>query len=162
MINFAIRGFLSLALLAPMAFSQGQSNNAPGAVKNSKGTPEFPFCRNFPLEFNSASDTRTFAVKKNNNVAAGILRVRTRDCCIVGDEWQSEIIARKPNNKSDFAISDGNITTLNGAAILAPFIQGNITISYHQGVDFFPAGMEVEICYSRSADSGDPVSIIAP
>lgn len=138
----------------------GQSNNNPGALKAPDKTPDFPSCWTQSLTFYSAGDVFTFHVEKTEDTAAGILRVQTLDCCLVGDLWKSELLAEKPRFKTDTATGDGNTATFSGDAYVAPFNAGTVTVSYDGGTDVFPAGMTVEFCYSRErADGMDEISI---
>ena len=139
---------------AAIADDHDQSNNGPGAIKAPNKTPEFPTCYYIGASFSSADDVVSCSVAKTEDTAAGILRVRTRDCCIPGDEWQSDIIADQPRWKTDIGIGDGNTSTFTGDAYVGPFVAGVVEVSYFQGVDVFGAGMTIEICYSRENEDG--------
>lgn len=163
-LKIGLMAILTAALMsvsiATIADDHDQSNNGPGALKSPNKTPDFPTCYTIGGTFFSADDVISCAVAKTEDTAAGILRVRTVDCCIPGDEWQADIAADKPRWKTDVGISDGNTTTFNGDAYVAPFNAGVVEISYSEGTDIFAAGMTIEICYSRERDDGaDELSI---
>jgi hypothetical protein len=152
--------FFGFSIQASADVGGGQSNNAPGALKSPVHDPAFPSCWTYNATFLSAGDVLTFDIEKTEDTAAGIIRVQTRDCCIVGDEWQADIMSRKPRFKSDVATGDGNTSTFTGDAYVAPFNAGTVDITYSAGVDAFAAGMTVEICYSREREDGNDELII--
>jgi hypothetical protein len=159
-ITSAMATVLAFGITTAFADDHGQSNNNPGALKAPNKTPEFPSCWLQSATFYSAEEVLSFHVAKTEDTAAGILRVRTQDCCIAGDEWQAEIVADQPRFNTDAAVGDGSTATFTGDAYVAPFIAGNVNISYDSGVDIFPAGMTIEFCYSREREDGlDELSI---
>jgi hypothetical protein len=111
---------------------------------------EFPTCYySGEVRFYDPNDIYSCTISKTEDTAAGILRVRTQDCCVEGDEWQADIMSDKPRWKTDIGIGDGSTTSFSGDAFVGPFNAGVVEISYFQGVDIFSAGMYVEFCYSR-------------
>jgi hypothetical protein len=138
---------------AAIADDHDQSNNGPGAIKAPKKTPEFPTCYYVGAVFESADDVVSCSVAKTEDTAAGILRVRTADCCILGDLWQSEILADQPRWQTDVGVGDGS-SAYSGDAYVGPFVAGVVEVSYFDGTDIFPAGMTIEICYSRENEDG--------
>jgi hypothetical protein len=160
-VSLIIRSVL-FTYLAMLGFNAqaDQSNNNPAAIKNPNKDPQYPFCIFEGLTFNSAADVFSFNIEKTEDTAAGILRIRTLDCCIEGDKWTATLNGMRPNNKQSIATSDGNTIYFNGDAFLAPSNKAELQVSYNKGVDTFPAGMTVEICYSRNgAYGGDPLVV---
>mmetsp|Transcript_8302 Transcript_8302/g.13135 ORF Transcript_8302/g.13135 Transcript_8302/m.13135 type:complete len:170 (-) Transcript_8302:151-660(-) len=134
-----------------------QNNNAPGALTSAKLEPEYPFCSFKTLGFSSADDEFTFQVQKAEGEAAGILKVDVKDCCIPGDKWGIEIDAQGNNDVS--GVGDGETSDYSGDAAVAPLTKGTVKISYVEGVDEFPAGMDVKFCSSRAGKNGDPIVV---
>jgi hypothetical protein len=154
--RLCIIGFTCLALSAgTLADGHDQSNNGPGAFKAPNRDAEFPTCYyTGEVRFITPDDVYLCHIAKTEDTAAGILRVRTQDCCIPGDHWQADIVADRPRWKTDIGIGDGNIDTFTGDAFVGPFNAGTVEFSFVEGVDVFSAGMFVEICYSRERDDG--------
>lgn len=155
---------ISMALFGAKAMAappeQSQSNNNPAAIKNPSKDPEYPFCMYESLTFNNATDIFSFDIARTEDTAAGTLRIRTEDCCIAGDRWTASLNGIQPANKESANTSDGNTSYFNGDAFLSPSKKAELKISYDKGVDTFPAGMTVEICYSRKgAHGGDPITV---
>lgn len=134
-----------------------QRNNAPGALINPKWDPEYPYCSFSSLVFYSADDVFTFEIEKNQDTAAGILKVEVMDCCVPGDKWA--IMIDGQGNKDDTGVGNGSIYEFTGETAVAPFVRGTVAISYAQGVDMFPAGMNVQFCYSREGKNGQPIMV---
>ena len=95
------------------------------------------------LAFFGPDDVFVFDIEKGRG--AGNLVVDTKDCCLPGDQWRVDFFTEEPADaESDpVGIGDGNTVAFSGAAYAAPFVRGQVEVSYDSGVDRFPAGMTV-------------------
>jgi hypothetical protein len=142
---------LGLILMAGQSV-WAQGNDRSGARIGSSGTTK---CKGItvPLSFFSAGETFVFDVLPLTN---GSLKVKTQDCCVPGDIWRAGVnengtgfIGRSNAGTGDTDTFTGKVTK--DAQAGNPYV---VIVSYDQGVDLFPAGMDV--CFEGAAIVSDP------
>lgn len=101
------------------------------------------------LIFWGPSDTHAFLVEKVQG--AGRLTVDSMDCCISGDQWRVDIVPIRPAaaKKGATGIGTGSIFSFSGAAMSRPVVAACVLVSYHEGVDVWPAGMSLRFQYDK-------------
>jgi hypothetical protein len=143
---------LSLGLLLAGQSVWAQVNARDGARIGSSGTTK---CKGIDigLTFESAGQTFVFDVLSLKN---GSLKVQSQDCCVPGDIWRVGVnqngtgfIGRSNAGTGDTETFTGKVTKDTEAG--NPYV---VIVSYDQGVDDFPAGMDV--CFEGAVDISDP------
>ena len=102
------------------------------------------------LVFEGPDDVFVFDVEKARG--AGDVTIDTRDCCLPGDEWRVDLFTDEPANAASdgFGIGNGLTSSFSGATFAAPYVRGQVEVSYAGGVNVFPAGMTVRFQYSKA------------
>jgi hypothetical protein len=146
-----------IALSLGLILAAGQSvwaqvNARSGARIGSSGTTK---CKgvDVSLTFSSAGETFVFDVFPLEN---GSLKVQTEDCCVPGDIWRVGINRNGTGFIGRSNAGTGDTDTFTGKASKDaqagnPYV---VIVSYDQGVDLFPAGMDV--CFEGAALISEP------
>jgi hypothetical protein len=156
---------LALALtLGGMATAQ--ESNAPadqGVTLDSQSSADAPQTQQvFPLTFKDQDQVYTFSVVTSDKDVR--LIVDTLDCCIPGDKWGVRIFTTKEKKDGEVkkvrkvaaACGTGSITDFSGEATAQGSQTYIVEVFYCEGVDIFPAGMEVRFQYEGGTGTATP------